>query len=903
MITLYPLKTFTIKLTAAIFGMGYLISGAHAQVDANVDVSMTPVELVQEVLLGAGVAVFNIEANGTDGTTVNNQFGRYHGTSDVIEFPEGLVMGSNRVILITDTFPPFEPLTNVVTNDPDLMAISGFNMNNNAILEFDFIPNGDSLEFRYIFASREYPSFTCSTFNDAFGFFISGPGITGPFTDGAENIALIPDTDVPVGVNTLNSGTPSGGNEQPCLDANPDYVEHSVYFVNNDPNAEGDINIPGMTQTLTAYANVICGETYHIKLAIGDAVDTALPSYVFLEAESFSSNSAVQVDLDIPIGINDSTLYRGCGEAKLTFIRPPASQAITDIAYLDISGTAINGIDVVPNLPDSIVFSPGVDTLTFILTAPFLGTATGEDTFTVTITNIASDCGGGELTSSFTFYINDAEPLAIEPGGQFALEDCNDEVQLTAEPSGGYGGYQYLWSTGSTSQTITVSPGFTTNYFVTVSDTCDAGSVSTSFSVEVPQYPPVVVTLPEDIVLDVCDVPVVIPSEVEGGFGNYTYQWRNMNTNEIIGDQPVLEYVVETTTTIRLIVTDDCGATGIQDIEVTVPPVEVDVFLPEIFTATSCLDDIMMPAISEGGIGFTTYSWFVDGAQVAQTTAAFFNYNPSMGQQVVIKAEDECGNFDTDSIFVDFNFPPVVVEATPDTSICDRTDALLRLVASEGSGGFRYEWLQTGDVTDTIRVAPRENSSYDWVVTDTCGMRQEGRIRVDVREVIASFEFDYLEYYGVQIRNLSRPAFSTYFWDFGDGFTTTEPNPSHQFADVVPYTITLTATDDAGCEDTFTRSTTPPAEVYIPTAFSPNGDGINELFTVQGSNITEFEIWIHDRWGKVVYHSTDIDEGWNGSHNGGAHHNNMTLYNYFIRYRGIFEEDAFERTGSIVVIR
>ncbi len=877
----------------------------RAQLDVVINDTQTPAELVQNVLLGAGVAVSNITVAGNiPATEVNQQFGEYIGPSDVVSFDRGFMMTTGNVIgaIGGDDFPNF---TNNVLNDPDLFALSGQQMNNCAILEFDFIPNGDSLEFRYIFGSREYPSFTCSNFNDVFGFFISGPGITGPFTGNAKNIALIPNTTIPVGINTVNSGAASDDYDPDnCFSANPNWVEHSQYFVNNQPPALGDIEIPGLTTTLTAFASVICGQTYRIKLAIGNALDTGFQSYVFIESESFSSNSAVQVSLDIPVGINDSTLYRGCGEANLQFIRPLSSSGVQEVAYLDISGTAINGIDVFPLLPDSVIFPPGIDTVSFALFAPFLGNAVGQQTFVITITNVASECGGIELTNSFRFYINDAQPLAIEPGGAFQLADCNDEVALVPVVTGGYGNYKYAWSTGSTAESITASPGFTTNYFLTVSDTCNAGSVSTSFNVEVPVYPPVIVTMPDDILLEVCDVPIDVVPQVTGGFGAYTYSWRNMNNNQIISNQPVLNYIVESTTTLRLTVTDACGAVGIGEINITVPPVEVTVFLPDAYTATSCLETIVMPAISDGGIGMTTYSWRVDGELQLQSQNFFFQYHPSMGQEVVIRAEDECGNFAQDTAFVAFDFPAISLRTTPDTAICERTDALLRLQASEGSGNFRYEWLQNGQLTDTLRVAPRENSRYDYVVTDTCGVKVEGRIRVNIREVVASFEFDPIPYYGVQIRNQSRPLLnSTFEWDFGDGTTSREINPRHQFRDTEPFTIRLTTIDAAGCRDSTIRNTIPPAEVFIPSAFTPNGDGINELWKIDGANITEFEVWIYDRWGQLVYTSKDVNQGWNGSHMDGSHHNQMTLYTFMIRYKGKLEEDTFVRTGNIAVVR
>src|SRR5690606_3893211 len=95
-----------------------------------------------------------------------------------------------------------------LVDDPDLaQLISPITVNDCAVLEFDFVPNGDTLKFNFAFASEEYNEYVCGTVNDVFGFFISGPGINGPFTNNAENIALIPGTDVPVSINTLNNGT------------------------------------------------------------------------------------------------------------------------------------------------------------------------------------------------------------------------------------------------------------------------------------------------------------------------------------------------------------------------------------------------------------------------------------------------------------------------------------------------------------------------------------------------------------------------------------------------------------------------------------------------------------------------------------------------------------------------
>lgn len=866
----------------------------------SMDMTLTPEQLVQDVLLGNGVSVSNITFNGQPADNLNFQMGRFIGPSNFVDFNEGIVLYTGSAANVDtgffDTGFPFPDPS--VTNDPDLMTISGFNVNDCAILEFDFVPNGDSLVFRYVFASNEYPGYTCSSFNDPFGFFISGPGITGPFTNNAMNIALIPGTDIPVAINTVNSGTPSGGNAQPCLDANPNYVEDSQYFVDNGDTPMGDIQFPGMTVNLTAFANVQCGETYHIKIAIADASDGSLDSGVFLEAGSFTSNSSVQVNLDIPVGVNDSTLYEGCGSANLQFIRPGEGTGIQEIAYLEITGTAINGVDYIPMLPDSVIFPAGIDTITFELFAPNDANFEGEEFANIKITNIASDCSGAVVTSEFQFYINEADPLQVS-GFDGALVDCHDDIQLFPTITGGYGEYGYSWSNGMNTDTVTVSPGQTTTFFLIVSDTCGVNPVQTTFDVEVPVYPPVQVVLPEDFEVAQCDVTVNIIPEVSGGFGNYDYYWSG--NGQLIGENPALNYLIEETTDIVLVATDDCDATGSDDILVTIPQIEITTFLPDAFEASSCLEDILLPAIAEGGIGQKKYVWIVDGVSQDTTLSTFFMYNPSMGQNVVMKAIDECLNFGTDSTFIPFNFPEVDIAVSPDTAICPKTSALLRVDILSGSGGYHIDWGDSD--TTAYLVKPKSDQNYTVVVTDTCGMRAQERVNVRVREVKADFDYIAKEYYGFEFTNYSRAVNPTFLWYFGDEETSTERNPTHFYQESIPYRVMLTTTDDLGCADSVFFRTIPPLEIFIPTSFTPNGDGINDLFGVEATNVEEFSIRIYDRWGVMVFHSNDIKEKWNGSNKNDSFHSGSAVYSYLIRYKGEKEEDAIEVTGNITVIR
>ena len=120
-----------------------------------------------------------------------------------------------------------------------------------------------------MFGSEEYPEYANSSFNDVFGFFLSGPGIAGIFTNNARNIATLPETNQFVSINNVN------------------HINNSQFYINNSGGLT--IQYDGFTTVLKANATVIPGETYHIKLAIADVSDNIYDSGVCIKAGSFSS--------------------------------------------------------------------------------------------------------------------------------------------------------------------------------------------------------------------------------------------------------------------------------------------------------------------------------------------------------------------------------------------------------------------------------------------------------------------------------------------------------------------------------------------------------------------------------------------------------------------------------------
>ena len=131
--------------------------------------------------------------------------------------------------------------SNVGDADLDQLLNFGFTTEDAVILEFDFIPQDDTLRFNYIFGSEEYPEYVNSGFNDVFGFFISGPGYAGPFSNGAENIALIPGTTTPVAINNVNNG-------YSATEPAPGPGTNSAYYVENGGGAT--VQYDGFTTVL-----------------------------------------------------------------------------------------------------------------------------------------------------------------------------------------------------------------------------------------------------------------------------------------------------------------------------------------------------------------------------------------------------------------------------------------------------------------------------------------------------------------------------------------------------------------------------------------------------------------------------------------------------------------------------
>jgi hypothetical protein len=235
----------------------------------NLTQGLTPQQLVQG-LVGVGVQVSNVTYTGA-----NVAAGTFTGGQNTIGFGTGVILSSGLAAGVVAAAGTNASTANGTPGDADLTAIvsnpTPTQTFDAAVLEFDFVPEGELLTFQYVFGSEEYPEFVGQGVNDVFAFFLNG-----------QNIALLPGTNVPVSIDTVNATT------------------NNQFYVDNT-GATFAIVLDAFTTVLTIKAKVNAGMSNHIKLAIADSGDSIFDSDVFIKAGSFSAAKAPLIKVFNPL--------------------------------------------------------------------------------------------------------------------------------------------------------------------------------------------------------------------------------------------------------------------------------------------------------------------------------------------------------------------------------------------------------------------------------------------------------------------------------------------------------------------------------------------------------------------------------------------------------------------------
>jgi gliding motility-associated-like protein len=382
-------------------------------------------------LVGKGVTVSNITSNQPANSIV---YGTFTEPSGQLGINSGLLMTTGTVF---DALGPNNSPSKTAhiypwLTDQDLYNIVHAPIYDACVIEFDITTSFTQISFNYIFGSEEYPEFVGSKYNDVFAFLISGPGI-----NGVQNLALIPNTNTPVSINTVNQNT------------------NSSYFINNgDGISSGGslIQYDGYTVRLKAVANLVPCTTYHLKLAIANVSDDLYDSGVFIESGSLSGNGG----LIVMGGLFNTNNLRVCS-SQLPLPIQAGTQALSNYVWTK-NGSVIS---------------------------------TGNQTYNVTSAGLYVVKAYRDSSCYWTDSIN------ISVDQDFTLTTSPDTgicqggtAQLSAQVVGS-SGYQYLWTplTGLSSNTIPnpiATPANTTTYQVTVASGLCKHTASTTVTVYKP---------------------------------------------------------------------------------------------------------------------------------------------------------------------------------------------------------------------------------------------------------------------------------------------------------------------------------------------------------------------------------------------------------------------------------
>ncbi|MDP2722397.1 MAG: choice-of-anchor L domain-containing protein [Bacteroidales bacterium] len=578
------------------------------------------------------------------------------------------------------------------------------------VIEFDFKPTNQTSSFRYIFGSEEYPDYVNSSYNDVFGFFLSGDNINGTFSHGAINIALVPGTNLPVSINNVNCG-----HAQDCQ-AGPGGTYCDLLYENivqNSP-AFNNIALDAYTVSFTAENATTPCTWYHIKLAIGDAGDAKYDSGVFLEMGSFDPGKIIETT-NFAHPTIDSLLYESCRNyvAVMYFDIGTARSDDITIPFM-VGGTATQGLDyIIQSTQPGQIYIPAGQTYDSLVIRPFPDNEV-EGIESVIIKYTPQICPGIGFEEKDSILISDV-PRFVDTNLVFS-SICENTIALGFDQVlTGIPPFNYNWrpdgqSTSILSYTITGSDSVAVPCVIT--DTCGYQVVDTAFV----KVPALVADAGPDKSL--CNLPNV---QLEGSSdGAQHFLWTASPPDITLTTPAIPDPIVSPTvnTTYTLNVTDNCTNSDADEAMVLLNEAVADAGNDQ----SMCLQQSVTLECNQG----TTYNWtsdINDPSLVGQQGNKVITVSPIVTTTYSVDVTNACGLTATDEVVVVVN-PLPTASAGNDNQIC-----LNESYSLQGSGGIHYLWTSVpddpslhGNQQDTLAnpaVTPDTQTDYIYTVSVT----------------------------------------------------------------------------------------------------------------------------------------------------------------------------------------
>lgn len=535
----------------------------------------------------------------------------------------------------------------------------------------------------------------------------------------------------------------------------------------------------------------------------------------------------------------------------------------------------------------------------------------GAGTYTVTVT----DSWGCTASNSATV----TEPTLLTASSVNTQTSCNGvcDGTATATGAGGTTGYTYLWSDPAAQTTATATGLCAGTYTCTITD---ANGCTTTTSTTIAEPTLVVIAPIADASICLSGTTTLTASASGGNGGAYTYNWTPAGTGSTAA-----VIVSPTVTTIYTVTANDNNGCPSAPVLVTV---NVSSALQVVANGTASICPGASATIdataSFGNGGPYTYTWAPAGGTGSPVTVT-----PGATTTYTVTASDGCSPTATATVTITILPLPVVAFSTPLPDSCD-LHCVTFTNNSVVAGGIATSIFDYGDGS-----APSSNPTHCYTVNadGTTGVYD---VTLTVSSTIGGCVSSatmpsYITVYPIPNAEFSAPLstsilsptvqyndestiaspmISTWNWDFGDPFaaasdaTSTIQNPSHTFTEAGTFCGTLTVTSNHGCVSTTTHCVViePEFTFFIPNAFSPNGDGINDEFFGKGDFITDFEMSIFDRWGNLIFFADDINSHWDGKANHGKELAQQDVYVYVVKLTDN-KDKKHKYQGTVTIVK
>jgi gliding motility-associated-like protein len=708
------LKTYLKSIIACILLCAFS-SISRAQIIVTADKTAA---ILAGALVGTGVTILSPtlncpgNANGLFTTGIVDPMGIPFGIVLTNGCAKDTTIGFSSYFGVNDASSNFASCSNGTGGDVDLTALAGHPTFDACVLEFDFKAAGDTIRFNYLFGSEEYTDYTCTAYNDVFGFFISGGGYLTP-----TNLALVPGTTIPVCINSVNCGPTTFGTLSNCTALGPG-SPFCAYYVDNIIGFEAPyVTYDGLTTRLTAIAAVNPCDTYHLKLGVADATDHILDSGVFIEGGSLASTPPPSITAVGTSGL--PYCIRGCAPGNFSFNIPAPRDTNTTVHYV-IMGTAVNGYDYT-TITDSVVILATTTTGSVVIN-PLLVPAVGPKVVTLGIlmrnpcTGLDSIGATASLTilDSFGFHI-------VTPDTTICL---GQHVNIIAVGDTIFAGIlHYIWSPSATINNDTLltpiaTPVVTTTYTLRDSTAAVLGCPVETRNITITVYSPIALSVDSALVKTCVGVPVhlhvyAIPSTANiynwspATDLNSSTIWDPIVTPSVAGD---VTYVIS----VSPIAAAGCISTA------TIRVHTLDIFTLNTNDTAICINTSL--PISLTGSSEFSWSWtpslFLSSSTVMQPVVSPTITTPltNFVTYIVTGSYAHCPNMvDSFHLEIDYLYPTRIFTDTICLGFSDSSD--FRISAPTY---FHYQWTPATYLSnDTIPypvITPTVAGNYSWTL-------------------------------------------------------------------------------------------------------------------------------------------------------------------------------------------